>query len=61
MSLIQPLLPVWPSSPYDKPSTRVAAPRGVFRTSSRTLAPSDTAAKPRAALPVGVAFIPRAH
>jgi hypothetical protein len=59
MSLIQPLLPVWSSSQHDK-HPRVAAPRGVFRAARRTLAPAAEP-KPRAALPVGVAFIPTAR
>jgi hypothetical protein len=59
MSFIQPRLPVWSSSPYDKNVPRVAAPRGVFRPSQRTLSPTEP--KPRAALPVGVAFVPSAR
>ena len=57
MSLILPLLPVWPSSPYDKRAPHIAAPRGVFRPAQRTLAPAAEPT-PRAALPVGVAFVP---
>lgn len=57
MSLFTPLLPVWPSPSFDKTAPRVAAPRGVFRPVQRTLAPI-TEPKPRAALPIGVAFVP---
>jgi hypothetical protein len=60
VSLISPLLPVWPSPSFDKNAPRVAAPRGVFRPAQRTLAPV-TEPKPRAALPVGVAFVPSAR
>lgn len=60
MSLISPLLPVWPSPVFDKTAPRIAAPRGVFRPAKRTLAPT-TEPKPRAALPAGVAFVPSAR